>query len=149
MNNKFADYAFVFQREAEGGDGNVQIRRFPFVMAMAFPFSALFQNLDEASSFAGSTLDRTYCIPPEITEDVAVVECLLFFIYTGLVIDINTLTKGGTLSIFETLTHESVASPEFAFDIMVSVEIALDVVVRPAFAFDIMLRPDFALDITA
>jgi hypothetical protein len=130
MNNKFADYAFVFQRDDDDGDDQPRDeermgKRFPFVMAMAYPFSALFQTLHEASESGGAMRDRTYSIPPEITKDDAVMECLLFFIYTGLVVDIKHITKQGTVGIFQALTHEAVARPEFKFDIMVNNDLAL------------------------
>ena len=121
--NRFADCAFAFQREFDehGSSSSISssIRKFPFVMAMAYPFSTLFQTLVEASSLGGAAPDKTYCIPPEVTEDEAVVECILFYIHTGLVIDVKALTKDWTISIFEALTHETVARPEFTFDIMV------------------------------
>ena len=116
--SKFADCAFAFQQEFEAANGSV-CRKFPFVMAMAYPLSGLFQTLAETSSLGGAAPDKTYCIPPEVTEDDAVVECIIFYIHTGLVIDVKALTKDWTISIFDALTHESVARPEFTFDIMV------------------------------
>ena len=114
--NQFADSAFMFEREK----GMPNARTFPFVLAMAHPFSALIQTLVSTSSRAGAQLDKVFYIPTEVTEDPAVMECLLFYIYTGFVVDVRALTKEGTNSIFQSLTHEAVSNTEFSFDIMVS-----------------------------
>lgn len=107
----FADVAFAFEQQPA--------ERFPFMLAMAYPHSALLKTMVSVNAKMGAERDSTLFISSSITQDPRVMDCLIFFIYTGLLVDVNTLTKGGVLSICAVLTHEAVVNAEFAFDMLV------------------------------
>ncbi len=127
--NSFADAAFAFEDDqilnsrgpGEGDDVlGPDSKKFPFMFAMAYPHSAFLKAMVSASAMMGSKRDRIFYISKDITQDVRVVECMVFYMYTGLLVDIHTMTEGGNLSITSVLTRESVANAEFSFDLLVS-----------------------------
>ncbi len=90
-------------------------------MAMAIQHSATLRTFVDMSLSAGAARDRLILIPSAITKDERVAECIVFYMFTGVLVDVHTLTKGGTVSVYDALTHQSVYTPDFEFDLMVSV----------------------------
>lgn len=64
--------------------------------------------------------NRLFVIPAHITDNTAVLECLQFYFMTSILVDIQMLTKKGTVPIEEALSYEAVKRPEFSFDLLVT-----------------------------
>ena len=78
-------------------------------------------GLSQVHADAGSAgRNRLFVIPAQITDNTAVLECLQFYFMTSILVDIQMLTKKGTVPIEEALSYEAVKRPEFSFDLLVT-----------------------------
>lgn len=68
----------------------------------------------------GAKMDKIIFIPGRITTDCRVMQCMTFYMYTGLLVDVHTLTMEGAMDIYSVLTHDEVVNPEFSFDLLVT-----------------------------
>lgn len=69
---------------------------------------------------AGSTSrNRLFAIPAHITDNTAVLESLQFYLMTSILVDIQSLTKHGTVPLEAALTYDAVKHPEFSFSLLV------------------------------
>lgn len=79
--------------------------------------------------------DRVFAIPEHITEDLAVLECLQFYLMTGILVDIQSITQRGSIPIQQALTYQAVKFPEFSFDLLVKYPLFLLVFIEQQLIF--------------